>query len=167
MTEKERELAIAIKEELGRTRLSINFLELFTTLIHLGKGDALAGVVVIPMPPNYTYRFKYSVPRERVLLISEAVFSTDTDHAIEFRYWFDEKLVWEDLDMMKSNYPEAINFFRLGALKPIFDSFRVEIINKTSNIVYWSTCWKYGLFDKDIYDKVIKRYFDTILEEIK
>jgi hypothetical protein len=156
-----------LREELGRTRLSINFLELFTTLIHLKMGEAKAGVVVIPMPGNYTYEFTYVVPKGMVLLISEAVFYTDTDHAIEFRYWFDGKLYWEDLDMLKENYPEAINFFRLGSLLPIEKNFTVQITNKTSSVVYWSTCWKYGLFYKDIYDKIIRKYFETILGEIR
>jgi hypothetical protein len=162
----EEKLAQAIARELTRIRLSINFLELFTTLIHLGKGEAYSGVVVIPMPANYTYRFTYPIPAGKVLLIAEATFYTDVDHALEFRYWFDGKLKWEDLDMIKGNYPEPINFFRLGSLLPIYDNFKVEIVNKTTSTVYWTTCWKYGLFDRDIYDLVIKKYFETIMGEV-
>jgi hypothetical protein len=47
---------------IGRTRLSINFVELFTALIFMGKMEAKMMSTPIPIPPMATVTITFKVP---------------------------------------------------------------------------------------------------------
>lgn len=154
-------------EDFGRIRLSINFHELFTTLIFNGLlRPYLSGSQFI-IPPGYTLRLEYPVPLYKVTAAVEFRFTVDTDHALELRYFIDDNEVLYDSDVVQQNYLQPINFFALGAIIPARKKFTVELRNKTSNIVTVNATVAYGEVDETVFRNIIRRYFEIVLSEVE
>jgi hypothetical protein len=162
---KQVELAEFLKV-LGRTRLSINFVELFTALIFMGKMDAKMVSTPIPIPPTATVTITFKVPLDKVVACPEMRVSFDRDRALQIFASIDNKTIIEDYDAVMDNYREPANFFRLGAILPAKDNATIVFRNKTNqtvNVNYMRMC---GFVDKPLFTAVIEKYFRTVLSEV-
>jgi hypothetical protein len=151
---------------LGRTRLSINFVELFTTLIFMGRMEAKMVSTPIPIPSMATVTITFKVPLGKVVSCPEIRLSFDRDHALQIFASIDNKTIIEDYDAVMDNYREPANFFKLGAILPVKDNFTLVFRNKTNqtvNVNYMRMC---GFVDKHIFTAVIEKYFRTVLSEV-
>jgi hypothetical protein len=163
MTEQELE---GLLKALGRTRLSINLVELFTTLIFMGKMDAKMMSTILPIPPMATVTITFKVPLDKVVACPEMRVSFDRDQALQIFVSIDNKTIIEDYDAVMDNYREPANFFRLGAILPVKDNATIVFRNKTNqtvNVNYMRMC---GFIDKPIFTTVIEKYFRTVLSEL-
>jgi len=151
---------------LGRTRLSVNFVELFTALIFTGRMEAKMVSTPIPIPPRATITITHKVPLDKVVLCPELRLSFDRDRALQIFIGIDNKLVVEDYDAVMDNYREPTNLFQLGALLPIKDNITVVIRNKTDQLVNMNYTRVCGFADKTIFTAVMERYFRTVLGEM-
>jgi hypothetical protein len=151
---------------LGRTRLSVNFVELFTALIFMGRMEARMVSTLIPIPPRATITITYKVPLDKVVLCPELGLSFDRDRALQIFVSIDNKLVIEDYDAVMDNYRVPTNLFQLGALLPIKDNITVVIKNRTNQLVNLNHRRVCGFVDKTIFTTVMERYFRTVLGEI-
>jgi hypothetical protein len=151
---------------LGRTRLSINFVELFTTLIFMGKMEAKMVSTPIPIPPNSTVTITFKIPLDKVVACPEMRVSFDRDHALQIFVSIDNRTIIEDYDAVMDNYRESANFFRLGAILPVRDNATVVVKNKTNQLVNLNYMRMCGFVDKPIFTAVLEKYFRTVLSEI-
>ena len=152
---------------LGRVRLSINFLELFTTLIFTGKMEPHVEGLAIPVPPNYTLTIYIAIPPNKISISAEWRLTVDTDHALSLEVYVDDKKVFSDSDVVQQNYARPINFFQIGSLLPAKRNIIIKLMNKTSSTVNVNLWEAYGRVDDMTFENIMKRYFDVILEEIK
>jgi hypothetical protein len=151
---------------IGRTRLSINFVELFTALIFMGKMEAKMISTPIPIPPLATVTITFKVPLDKVVACPEMRVSFDRDRALQIFASIDNKTIIEDYDAVMDNYRDPANFFRLGAILPAKDNSTIVIKNKTNytvNLNYMRMC---GFVDKPIFTAIIEKYFRTVLSEV-
>ena len=150
----------------GRTRLSINFVELFTALIFTGKMEAKMISTLIPIPPNTTVTITSKIPLDKVVACPEIRLSFDRDHALQIFASIDNRTIIEDYDAVMDNYRESANFFRLGAILPAKDNFTLAIRNKTNQLVNVNYMRMCGFVDKPLFTAIIEKYFRTVLSEV-
>jgi hypothetical protein len=155
-----------LPEALSRTRLSVNFVELFTTLIFMGKMDAKMASTTLPIPPRATVAITFKVPLDKVVVCPEIRLSFDRDRALQIFASIDNKVIIEDYDAIMDKYRQPVNFFWLGAVLPIKDSHTVVVRNRTDSIVNLSHTRMCGFIDKHIFTAVIEKYFKTVLGEV-
>jgi len=151
---------------LGRVRLSVNFLELFTTLIHQGLMEPKSVGYLFPIAPSATYTIDITVPKNKISISAEWRLFVDTDHALSMNVYIDDKLVMHDADVVQANYSHPVNFFRIGAIIPVQRSVKVVLTNGTADMVNVNLWETYGELDRKVFTGVLKKYFDTLMEEV-
>jgi hypothetical protein len=151
---------------IGRTRLSINFVELFTALIFMGKMEAKMMSTPIPIPPLATVTITFKVALDKVVACPEIRLYFDRDRALQIFASIDNKVIIEDYDAVMDNYREPANFFRLGAILPAKDNATIAFKNKTNQLVNVNYMRMCGFADKPLFTAVIEKYFRTVLSEV-
>jgi hypothetical protein len=154
-------------EEFGKIRLSINFLELFTTLIFTGVMDPKVTCNTFPIPPNATLYLNIQVPKDRVAISAEWRMAVDYDNALQLTVYLDSKRVMDDYNVVQAIYSNPISFFRIGAVVPVKDKILVIIRNKTANWVNLTLFEAYGEIDRQLFDALLNKYFATVTAEAR
>ena len=160
-------LATAIANALGQTRLSVNFLELFTTYIFLGIIEPHSVIVDVPLPPGYTFNLIFTPPLNQIIVVAESNDLPTEDGVVAYNIFNDNILVHTDPAMVASFYTQPLNFFRIGGLVPTKIKLVAQWTNNdpinTVTVYDWT---KYGQMDKALFNKIIIRYSQVVTEEI-
>ncbi len=146
--------------------LSVNLREIFTSLTSLGIMRCYSRTVRIPVPPNYTFNIVRNIEDGMVCLVSEEKYVVDTDNALSIRVIIDGEERMYDESVVQETYSVPINWMELGAFEPVYNSIVVEIKNNSDNIVNMIVTSRYGLLMKSFYDRLVNKYFETVVNEI-
>ena len=150
----------------SKIRLSVNFLELFTTLIYKGLMKPHVVGYAFTVPPNFTLTLNIQVPPDKVSIASEWRMTIDRDHIGKMSIYWDDVLVYQDNDLIQATYNTPVNFFNLRAIIPIERSIRVAITNtSTTYPLNINILDIYADMDKTLFNRILNKYFDTILLE--
>jgi hypothetical protein len=161
---KENEFIKAL-EAFGRIRLSVNSLELFTTLIFTGKMTPRAVSSTFPVPPYGTLTLDIPVPKDKVAINAEWRMLVDRDHALQLYVYIDGKPIMMDYDVVQALYNDPISFFRIGAVIPVKEKVTIVLKNKTTDWVNVTVMEIYGEIDYKLFDALLNRYFNTVVTE--
>ena len=162
--DEEKSVAEAIKE-MGRTRLSINFVELFTSLFAQGKADWFGMCYTYTVPPNYTLTFIEYAPKNEVSIPFAVKLWTSLDGVIKYYLYIDNKLRFYDNAVTDANYPNYFNFLQVGALFAGKVEKRV-VQNTSSSSVTFSEFIVYARISDIVWRKLMEKYFDVIVQEV-
>ena len=154
-------------EEFGKIRLSINFLELFTTLIFTGKMDAKVVCSPFPIPPNSTTTLIITVPKNKIAISAEWRMVVDYDNALQIAVYIDNRPepLMLDYNVVQAIYSHPISFFRIGAVVPVQERVVIVIKNKTSNWVTLMHMETYGEIDRKLFRALLEKYFSIVESE--
>ena len=151
---------------MSNVNLSVNLREIFTSLTSLGIMRCYSRTVKIPIPPNYTYTIVREVEEGMVCLVSEEKYVVDTDNALSIKVIIDGEERMYDESVVQETYSVPINWMELGAFEPVYNEIVVEITNNTDNLVNMIVTSRYGLLMESFYDKLVRKYFETVVNAI-
>lgn len=152
----------------GKTRLSINFLEIATTLIEEGLALPFDTVYPALIPANSAVTINFVVDTGYVFLKAEDRIVIGTDHALSLNSVFDtNRLIYNDPDMVQARYSNARNYFAIGSIFPVRHGIVTTVTNSTNNAVYFSIEVIGAKVREGIWNSIIADYFKTLLSEIK
>ncbi|WP_125670544.1 hypothetical protein [Candidatus Methanodesulfokora washburnensis] len=157
--------AKALARELGKTRLSINFLELFTALFALGKADWFGITTKWTIPPYSVLVINDYAPPGEVAVPFAVKLSPSVDFALMYYLYIDDKLRYMDTSVYTATYSTYFNFLQVGALFAGRKETR-KIVNTTSSSVDLIEFVTYARIPEQIWDRIIRKYFSTLSEEV-
>lgn len=166
MVEKIKDFIEEIKK-LGRTRLSVTFEELFTTLIFQKILEPKVAGYKFIIPPYYTLEITITIPQDYISIENQWRLFVDTDHALELIIYIDGKLIMHDKDVVQANYMQPISFFELRVIYPVTHELKIQIKNKTGNTVTLNIWDTYGRITKQLFIDILSKYFNVLYEELK
>ena len=154
-------------EEFGRIRLSVNFLELFTTLIFVGKMNAKVVCAPFPIPPNSTTTLVITVPKNKIAISAEWRMDVDYDNALQISVYIDNRPepLMLDYNVVRAIYSHPISFFRIGAVVPVQERVVIVIKNNTSSWVTLTLMEMYGEIDRKLFRALLEKYFSIVEAE--
>jgi hypothetical protein len=152
-------------ETFGKIRLSVNFLELFTSLIFTGKMAPRVVSSTFPVPPYGTLTLDIPVPKDKVAISAEWRMLVDRDHALQLYVYIDGRPIMADYDVVQSLYSDPISFFKIGAVVPVKERVTIVLTNKAANWVNVTVMVIYGEIDYKLFDALLNKYFNTIVME--
>ena len=148
---------------IGYARLSINFLELFTSLVFLGYLEPFFEEVAIPIPPGYTVTVNDIPPVNKVVLTTENRFVVSADGVLSLTVFNDGREVINIPNMIQALYDTPIDYFRLGALVPTVNKTMAVFINSDLvNTQTFNFVKGYASMSKDLFASLINVYFKLI-----
>lgn len=150
---------------LGRTRLSVNFVELATSMLALSKADWFGYSATWPVPARGRLVIEERAPPGEVVVSAIVKISVDVDGVLEYRLYVDDKLRYVDTAVRSASYPNYINFLQAGALFA-GTVCRREVVNNSDQVVHLTEFSAYVRVPKVVWDKVISKYFEVVAREV-
>jgi hypothetical protein len=153
--------------KVGRSRLSINFLELTTVLTQRQIVKPFFTIDHIPFQPNSSITINNFIPLGQVSIVAEVRLSVSQDNAFAMIVQLDnDEPVFNDPTVRNETYQFPVNFFHLGDLLPAFYKVTITITNNTSapQTVHLA---QFGVrMGKPFWDTLVAKYFEVIEGEI-
>lgn len=156
----------AFVKDVGRIRLSITFLELFTVLIQRGIIHPFTDVAEIPIPSNTSITITTNIPKGEVSVVTQTRFMPSANNVIAFTLQIDnrEPLI-TDPSAVQLQYQYPLNLLEVGALIPAERYVITTLTNltqtqQTANLMEFG-----GRTGKPFWDALVKAYFVVIEEE--
>jgi len=157
--------AKALAKALGKTRLSINFLELFTALFALGKADWFGITVTWTISPYSTLVINDYAPPGEVAVPFAVKLAPSDDGKLMYYLYIDDKLRYMDTSVYTATYSTYFNFLQVGALFAGRKETR-KIVNTSPSSITLTEFVTYARIPEQIWDRIIKKYFSTLSEEV-
>jgi hypothetical protein len=162
------EIAEAIKRELGRIRVSIDYKLLIQTLIELELAYPMVTSRYRWISPLGSVSFQDVVPKNFVALLMQTRFICDPDHVLQLYCYNDEKLIYYDEDMVLSKYLNPLTYMEMGALIVSKRYGNIVVVNKSpTDTAYFAYTTAWGLCTKVVWDATVKALSDIIAEEFR
>lgn len=161
-----RDIAKAIKEELGYIRLAVDFKLLIQALMEVGVVKPTTHSLSLTLSPNQVVKHVLRVPRDYVYLLGQARFACDPDHAISFYAYIDGDPVFWDDDMVQARYLTPVTFLEIGALIVLRDKGEFIVVNKTSSTAYFSYNAIFAYTTRETWDVVTTAVSDTLAKAL-
>jgi hypothetical protein len=159
-------IAKAIKAELGRIRISIDYKLIIQTLMELELAQPATNNNYYWLGPNEVVKFEIVVPRGMVTLLMQTRFTCDPDHALAVYIYSDGKLVFWDEDMVQARYIHPLTFMEIGSLVISREKGEFIVRNKTASTAYFSHQTILGRTDAETWNAVIKALSNVVAEEL-
>jgi hypothetical protein len=159
-------VAKAIRAELGRIRISIDYKLIIQTLMELELAQPATNNNYYWLGPNEVVKFEIVVPRGMVALLMQTRFACDPDHALAVYVYTDGKLVFWDEDMVQARYIQPLTFMEMGSLVISREKGEFIVRNKTSSTAYFSHQTILGRTDVETWNAVIKTLSNVVAEEL-
>ncbi len=140
---------------------------IFTALITRGLMRYYSNTYTLPVLPNGTLTIERAVGSTDVSLVSQEKYVVSADNALSFKVTIDGEQRGYNDNVVQETYSVPVDWFELGALTPIYNSIKIEVTNKTSNLVYVTVTSNYGVLPRDIYESLINRYIEEILGKMR
>jgi hypothetical protein len=153
--------------KVGRTRLSINFLELITVLTQRKIVKPFFTINHIPFPPNFSITINDIIPLGQISIVAEVRLAVSQDNAFAIIVQLDnDEPVFNDPTVRNETYQFPINFFNLGDLLPAFYKVTTTITNNTSALQTVHLAELGARLGKPFWDTLVAKYFEVIEGEI-
>jgi hypothetical protein len=159
-------IAKAIRAELGRIRISIDYKLIIQALMELELAQPVTNSNYFWLGPYEVAKFEIVVPRGRVAMIMQTRFTCDPDHALAVYIYADGKLVFRDEDMVQSRYIHPLTFMEMGSLVISREKGEFIVKNKTGSTAYFAHQTILGHTDAETWNAVIKALSDVVAEEL-
>jgi hypothetical protein len=159
-------VAKAVKKELGRIRILIDYRLIIQTLMELELVQPATNNNYYWLGPNEVVKFEIVVPRGMVALLMQTRFVCDPDHALALYAYADGKLVFWDEDMVQARYLQPLTFMEIGSLVISREKGEFIVKNKTGSTAYFSHQTILGHTDVGTWNAVIKALSDVVAEEL-
>jgi hypothetical protein len=159
-------IAKAIRKELGRIRISIDYKLIIQTLMELELAQPATNNNYYWLGPNEVVKFEIVVPRGMVALLMQTRFVCDPDHALAVYVYTDGKLMFWDEDMVQARYIHPLTFMEIGSLVISREKGEFIVRNKTSSTAYFSHQTILGHTDAETWNAVIKALSNVVAEEL-
>jgi hypothetical protein len=162
------EIAEAIKERLGRIRISIDYKLLMQCLMELGLAVPMSTSRYSWIDPLGAASFIDVTPRGYIALLMQSRFTCDPDHALMLYCYTDGRLVYYDEDMVLSRYLNPLTYLEMGALIPSRKWGNIAAVNKTAtDKAYFSYVTVWGLCTDTVWKAAVKALSDVLADEFK
>jgi hypothetical protein len=152
----------------GRTRLSVDTVQLFTALLvrQIGKGVWVTAPTFVP--PLTTLKVVNVVPQDQVHALFEVRITAEQDHAIAYSLVIDGgKYVITDPDVVMARYTAPIDFItHIGALIAGERTFEFTIQNYTQTTQYFSVAYAEGIMERPFWDALYNKFYGVIAREV-
>jgi hypothetical protein len=159
-------IAKAIRKELGRIRISIDYKLIIQTLMELELAQPATNFNYFWLGPHEVVKFEIVVPKGRVAMLMQARFTCDPDHALAVYIYTDGKLMFLDEDMVQARYIQPITFMEIGSLVISREKSEFIVRNKTGSTAYFSHQVILGHTDAETWNAVIKAVSNVVAEEL-
>ena len=159
-------VAKAIKAELGRIRISIDYKLIIQTLMELELAQPATNNNYFWLGPHEVVKFEIVVPKGGVAMLMQTRFTCDPDHALAVYVYTDGKLVFWDEDMVQARYIHPLTFMEMGSLVISREKGEFIVRNKTGSTAYFSHQTILGHTDAETWNAVIKALSNVVAEEL-
>jgi hypothetical protein len=161
------EIAEAIKEKLGRIRISIDYKLLIQCLMELELVQPMVVSRYSWVNPLSVVSFTDVVPRG-VALLMQTRFTCDPEHVLQVYAFCDDRLIFYDEDMVLSRYLTPLTYMEMGALIVSKKKGIIMAVNKSAtDKAYFSYTTVWGLCTDAVWRATVRALSDVIADELK